>query len=134
MRRSAYVHPGVVLLLGVAIFFVTGCSRPTDAFPVVTIEHAVSPEPPKVGLATVVLKLADAAAKPVSGARITLEADMSHAGMAPVFEEASETEPGQYKAHLKFGMAGDWIVLLHIQLPGGQTLERQFNVAGVQSK
>jgi hypothetical protein len=72
--------------------------------------------------------LADPAAKPISGARITLEADMSHAGMAPVFEEASETEPGQYQAHLKFAMAGDWVILLHVRLPGGQTLERKFNV------
>ena len=57
---------------------------------------------------------------------------MSHAGMAPVFEEATETEPGRYQAALKFGMAGDWIILLHIRLPGGQTLERQFNVSGVR--
>jgi hypothetical protein len=132
VRRSAYVRLSVLLLPGVAALFVTGCSRPTDASPVVTIEHAISPEPPKVGPATVILKLADSSAKPVSGARITLEADMSHAGMAPVFEEASETEPGQYKAHLKFGMAGDWVILLHVRLPSGQTLERQFNVAGVQ--
>ena len=78
------------------------------------------------------LKLADTAARPVSGAQITLEADMSHAGMAPVFEEASETEPGQYQAHLKFAMAGDWVILLHVRLPSGQTLERQFNVGGVR--
>jgi hypothetical protein len=85
-----------------------------------------------VGPATITLKLADTDARPVSGARITLEADMSHAGMAPVFEEASETGPGAYQAHLKFAMAGDWIVLLHVRLPGGDTLERQFNVAGVR--
>jgi len=61
-----------------------------------------------------------------------VEADMSHAGMAPVFAEATETEPGQYRANLRFEMPGDWVVLLHIRLPGGQTLERQFNVSGVR--
>jgi YtkA-like protein len=76
--------------------------------------------------------LADTAARPVSGARITVEADMSHAGMAPVFDEASETEPGQYEAHLKFAMPGDWVILLHVRLPGGQTLEQQFNVDSVR--
>jgi YtkA-like len=76
--------------------------------------------------------LIDPDGKPASGARITLEADMSHPGMAPVFAEASETAPGQYQALLKFGMAGDWIVILHVRLPGGQTLERQFNVSGVR--
>jgi len=109
-----------------------GCSRHGDASPVVTVEHAISPEPPKVGPATVILKLADTAARPVPGARITVEAEMSHAGMAPVFEEASETGPGEYRAHLKFAMVGDWVILLHIRLPGGQTLERQFNVDSVR--
>jgi len=109
-----------------------GCSRRGDASPVVTVEHAISPEPPKVGPATVILKLANTAARPVPGARITVEAEMSHAGMAPVFEEASETGPGEYRAHLKFAMVGDWVILLHIRLPGGQTLERQFNVDSVR--
>lgn len=132
VRRLAYVRLSVLLLSGVSAWFVTGCSRPNGGSSAVTVEHAISPEPPKVGPVTVVLRLADTTARPVSGARITVEADMSHAGMAPVFEEASEIGPGKYQAHLKFAMAGDWVVLLHVRLPGGQTLERQFNVAGVR--
>jgi YtkA-like len=85
-----------------------------------------------VGPAALVLRLTDAAGKPVSGAHITLEADMSHAGMAPIFEEATETEPGQHQAHLKFAMAGDWVILLHVRLPSGQTLDRRFDVNGVR--
>ncbi len=57
---------------------------------------------------------------------------MSHAGMTSVFEDASEIGPGQYQAHLRFAMAGDWVILLHLRLPGGQKLERQFNVSGVR--
>jgi hypothetical protein len=98
----------------------------------ITVEHTISPDPPQVGPIAVGLKLIGADGKPTSGAHITLEADMSHPGMAPVFEHATETAPGQYQACLKFGMAGDWIVLLHVKLPGGQTLERQFNVSGVR--
>jgi hypothetical protein len=132
VRRSAYVRVSVLLLPGVAALAGAGCSRRDAASAVVTVEHAVSPEPPKVGPATVILKLADTTARPVPGARITIEAEMSHAGMPPVFEGASETGPGEYRAHLKFAMAGDWVILLHIRLPGGQTLERQFNVDGVR--
>jgi YtkA-like protein len=95
------------------------------------LRHAISPQPPKVDPATVILKLADKAARPVSGARIVVESDMSHAGMAPVFEQALETERGEYQAHLKFAMAGDWVILL-LRLPGGQTQERQFNVGSVR--
>jgi hypothetical protein len=92
----------------------------------------ISPVPPQVGPIAVGLRLIDRDGKPASGARITLEADMSHPGMAPVFGEATETAPGQYQSLLKFGMAGDWIVLLHVRLLDGQTLERQFNVSGVR--
>jgi YtkA-like len=109
-----------------------GCSRPAKSAPTITIEHTVLPEPPLVGPATLTLRLADASAKPVSGARIGLEADMSHAGMAPLFAEVKEIEPGQYQAHLSFEMAGDWVILLHVRLAGGQTLEHQFNVASVR--
>lgn len=66
------------------------------------------------------------------GARATLEADMSDPGMAPVFAEAKEIEPGRYQAHLSFEMAGDWVILLHVTLPGGQKLERQFDVRDVR--
>jgi len=52
--------------------------------------------------------------------------------MAPVLEETKEITPGEYQAEVNFGMAGDWIILLHMRLPSGQTLERQFNVSGVR--
>ena len=132
VRRSSNFRLSLLLLACVAAGLGNGCSRPVAFSPAVTVEHAISPEPPQVGPATVILKLADATAQPISGARITLEADMSHAGMAPVFAETQETGPGQYEAHLKFGMAGDWVILLHVRLAGGQTLERQFNVGGVR--
>jgi hypothetical protein len=96
------------------------------------IDHEISPEPARVGPTTIILKLADANGKPVSAARIAIEADMSHAGMSPVFSEASETEPGRYQARLEFQMAGDWVILLHVTLPGGKKLDRQIEVPGVR--
>jgi hypothetical protein len=29
-------------------------------------------------------------------------------------------------------MAGDWVILLHVTLPDGKKLERQFDVRGVR--
>jgi len=57
---------------------------------------------------------------------------MSHAGMTPVFAEAKETEPGRYSATMDFSMAGDWYVLVHMTLPDGRKLERQFEIKGVR--
>jgi hypothetical protein len=85
-----------------------------------------------VGVTTVTLKLADRTSKPIAGARIVVEADMSHAGMSPHFADAKEAEAGRYQAQVEFQMAGDWVILLHITLPDGKKLERQFDVRGVR--
>jgi YtkA-like len=75
--------------------------------------------------------LSDATGKPITGARIAIEADMSHAGMSPFFADAKETERGRYQAQVEFQMAGDWVILLHVTLPGGNKVERQIDVRGV---
>jgi hypothetical protein len=115
----------------VATLLTAGCTRPAESPPVVEIEHAISPQPVRVGPATITLQLADAG-KPLTGAHIEIEADMSHAGMSPLFAEAKETVPGRYQAHLDFQMGGDWVILLHVTLPGGKRLERQIDVRGVR--
>jgi YtkA-like len=69
--------------------------------------------------------------KPVAGAHIKLEGDMSHPGMAPVFAEAAEAEPGSYVAHLRLTMAGDWVILVQGTLANGRRIDRQVDVKGV---
>jgi hypothetical protein len=109
------------------------CHGPAGPASSVLVEHEISPQPPRVGPATLSLKLSDAAARPVTGARITLEGNMTHSGMAPVFAGATEVEPGRYRAALEFTMGGDWVILIHAALPDGQTLERQVEVKGVRA-
>ena len=58
---------------------------------------------------------------------------MSHAGMAPVFAEASEGEPGTYRAILELTMPGDWIVSVKATLANGNKLDYQFEINGVAS-
>jgi hypothetical protein len=116
----------------VATLLITGCSRSQSSQATLNIDHEVSPLPAHVGPVTVTLRLSDGAAKPVPGAHIKIEADMTHAGMAPAFGEAKEIEPGRYESLLTLQMAGDWVVLLHIVLSDGTKLEREFNVPGVQ--
>jgi hypothetical protein len=73
-----------------------------------------------------------AAARPLAGARVGLEGNMSHAGMRPVFATARETTPGTYAAEIELTMAGDWFILLDIQLADGRTLHRQVDLKGVR--
>lgn len=111
---------------------IVGCSRPVEAPDLVTVEHEISPAPARVGITTFTFKFTDASGKPIVAARVAVEADMSHAGMSPVLADAKEEQPGRYQAQLNFQMAGDWIIVLHVTLPGGKKLERQIEVRGVR--
>jgi len=124
--------PSLLLCFCAASLLLTACSRPNHSFGSVTIEHQISPEPPRVGLVVLNLRLSDSSAKAITGAQVALVGDMSHAGMAPVFGEANEIKPGQYQGRLNLAMAGDWVILLHITTAGGQRLERQIDVNSVR--
>lgn len=67
----------------------------------------------------------------MAGANLRLEANMSHAGMTPVFAGAEEIEPGRYQAMMELSMAGDWYVVVHVSLPDGRTWDQQFELKGV---
>ena len=115
----------------VAVLLASGCRKPVTPQADIAIEYGISSQPVRVGPIVLSVKLRDGAGKPVAGAHVGLEADMSHPGMAPVFGEAREVAPGQYQGALEFGMPGDWVVLIHARLPDGRTLERDVNVPGV---
>jgi YtkA-like len=112
---------------------VTACRRSSGREPQISVHSQITPQPARVGPATITIQMLDEGGKPVTRSTIGVEADMSHPGMAPVFGEAEETAPGSYRAHIGFNMGGDWVVLLHIKLPDGGKIERQVDVRGVQS-
>jgi len=117
------------IVLSACLLFAQACRHGTAAD--LKIEHQISPQPPRVGRVAIALKVTDVSGKPVTGARIRLEGDMSHAGMTPVFAEAQETGDGTYRASLELSMAGDWVVVVRGVLRDGRQLERQFEVNGV---
>lgn len=97
----------------------------------IRIAPEVAPQPARVGQATITLRVTDSSGASINGARIKLEGDMSHSGMAPVFADAAEFEPGRYRANMELTMAGDWIVLVHLTLRDGAKVDRQFEIKGV---
>ena len=123
-----------VIALCVCLALAQACRHQNDSVPELTLTHEVSPQPPRAGPLTITLRLADASGKPATGVRINLEGNMSHAGMTPVFAGAKETEPGRYSSTMELSMAGDWYFLVHMTLPDGRKLERQFEIKGVITK
>ena len=119
-------------LLFLFVMLLAFACQKTAKPPDITLQYEIVPQPPRIGAATINLKLTDKNGAPVSGARVDLEGNMSHAGMSPVSGEAKEIETGKYRGTLQLTMAGDWIVLVHITLSDGQKLQRQIEVSGVK--
>jgi YtkA-like len=128
------LHPLSFILFSLWVtHFQSGCRQTSDNLPDIKFEYKIVPDPPKTGLATFTLMLADSTGTPINGARISLEGNMSHAGMRPVFSEAREVESGRYESSLEFTMRGDWIILVHLTLPDGRKLQKHIAVNEVRS-
>jgi hypothetical protein len=129
--RFAAFNYVLVLVIAFALGAV-GCRTPPHAADSsLTIDYEIAPHPPRVGPATVTLKILDAAGDPLPGASVHLEGNMTHAGMAPTFAEAHETTKGKYRATLDFSMSGDWIIVVNVVTKGGKKIEKQLEVKGV---
>ena len=107
-----------------------GCSRPASD---VKVTLKIEPTPPVAGAATIVhVTLQQENGNLVSGAKVHLEAHMTHPGMAPVASEAIERQNGAYEARLHLSMAGDWVFVVTGELPDGSRVRRDIQVPDVR--
>ena len=133
--RAASVFQGLVCVLaGAAVLAVCGCRPRQAGLRDVSVHEEIAPTPVREGPASVVVRIANAQGAALTGAHVSIEGDMAHPGMAPVFGDATETAPGRYEARIDFNMPGDWVVLEHIRLADGRRIERQVDVKGVAGR
>ena len=108
-------------------------SRESASSDAIAVAWTLEPSPPVAGAPLAVrLTLRDRNQTPVTGARLRLEGLMSHPGMAPVTAAVTERGNGEYEAPLQFTMAGDWILLVTGEVPGGMTIRTQIEINGVR--
>jgi hypothetical protein len=133
MKPPALLLVSAILLQFFSVLLV-GCRGEGEmGDPSLVLDVAISPTPPAVGPARLIITLEDSAGAPVEGARIVVEGNMSHAGMVPVLDTAVAEEPGRYGiSDFTFTMAGDWVLSLEAILPDGRTVRtsRGTNVVG----
>ena len=122
-----------LLLCFISIIAACGRGNSNDQ-PDIGLDFDILPNPPVVGAATLTLRLTSSDDQPITGAAIELEGNMNHAGMTPIFSQASEVSPGRYEAPLEFTMGGDWFILVKATLGDGSKLERQIDINGVQTQ
>ena len=122
-----------LLLFAVLACSLVGCRGEGEELEGVAVSLAVTPDPPRVGSTTVVVILNDAEGQPISGAAMSLEGNMSHAGMVPALDTAVEVAPGRYQATLELTMGGDWYIVVQATLPDGRSLEHRVDVPGVDA-
>lgn len=125
---------GSLLAFAVFLVFGWGCRGHLDTGdPGLVLSVAISPTPPPMGEARLIISLVDSAGSPVDEALIVVEGNMSHAGMVPVVDTAQAEDPGRYGiSDFHFTMAGDWFLDLHATLPDGRWVRtrKSVNVVG----
>lgn len=122
----------MVVALCVWLALAQGCTQQkTSSSTNLTLAYEVSPLPTRIGDVTITVRMTEASGKPVAGARVSLEGNMTHPGMVPVLVEAKEIAPGRYQSIMKLSMAGDWYVMVHVTLPDGRELDQEFEIKEV---
>ena len=122
--RSTAAFPLALLLL---LLPFAGCrEEPPPGDPNLLLEVAISPTPPGVGPARLIISLRDTLGNPVDGAEVRVEGNMSHAGMVPELGTAAGRGEGMYIVpDFRFTMAGDWVLTVTATLPDGRETRTQ---------
>ena len=138
-RRRLKRHPGAggaarLLALGCTALLATACDRGSERGRDVALTWSLAPDPPAVGSTRLTLQIDDDHGQPLRGARVRLEANMTHPGMRPVVADAAEAAPGRYEADLDFTMAGSWFILVTGEKAHGGAFSRRIDVAHVRGR
>jgi hypothetical protein len=108
-----------------------GCRQPASG---ISVAWTLAPAPPVAGAETIArLTLEDERKQRLRGARLTLEAHMSHPGMTPVTADVIERGEGVYEARVRFSMAGDWTLVVTGDLADGTRMTEHVDIAGVHA-
>lgn len=137
-RRSGRYRWQVVLWGIVVLLLLTACGSP--AVPTDNTDLQITLLPVSAGEESTSLRvqLRDAAQNPITDATVTLEGNMNHAGMAPVFAEpVTDADDGAvdgiYQAPFQFSMLGDWIITITVEQADGSQATRDVNATVTDS-
>lgn len=125
-RRAFFVTGAAVLLLVIA----GGCGRsqPVASQDDYQVTFVTDPAPPVQDAGTVIVMIKDKQGQGVDAARVSIEANMAHAGMKPEYADSTIGANGEYRLPLNWSMGGSWYVDVKITLRNGEVVHRRFPV------
>ena len=131
--RMAPARAGRVGVALIAASLLSACWRPASTTNEISLGWTIEPSTPSASTNTLArITLNDREQQPVNGARLQLEAHMTHPGMAPVVRPLTARGGGVYEAHVQFSMAGDWVLVVTGELADGRRITRSLPIAGVR--
>src|SRR4051812_12023618 len=102
-----------IVIIVMVLLAAAGCgASPTPAAtaaPTVQIDLGVNPQPPTVGVGSLILKVTKGG-KPLDGLKLDVRGDMTHAGMKPILGSVVTDAQGKASLPFRWTMGGDWIV------------------------
>jgi YtkA-like protein len=130
-RRFAHLRAATVTLALAAGVAMSACRPAPPAAEAIDLSWTLTPARPTVGPATLTVTVGEPQAA-ASGTTVRVVGHMTHPGMAPVVATTTRRGHGVYDATLSFTMAGDWALLVSVQLADGRRLERRIEVRDVR--
>lgn len=124
MRRVGLIGA----LLALTLLILSACGGRATPVSDLRIELRTGAGSVQTGAATLTVQVTDAAGRPVEDAAVSVEGNMIHAGMVPVFTAATGGQDGLYTAPFNWTMGGDWVVTVKVTLPDGRQAQADFPV------
>ena len=128
MRQSI-----IVLLLILTLSSLTACNRADKSAITAGLDVTLSADGAYPG-STLTVQINDETGQPVTDVTVSVEGNMTHAGMIPVLSEsvwdgADGSEDGAYTIPFEFTMFGDWIITAKIEQRDGTILTQDFDAS-----
>ena len=127
----------VLLLSMVSAFFLTlfmcACNRTPDDAAAAGLYVTLSPAVEGIQGDHLIVEIVDDQGMPITDVTVSLEGNMTHAGMVPVLTEsvwdgADGSEDGVYRIPFEFSMLGDWIISVKIENRDGDRFTQDIDV------
>lgn len=115
-----------VLVLIVLTQALAACGPPATPTNDLVLTLHVEPATLQVGQANLVVTVTDKDGKPVDDARVEVEGNMTHPGMAPVTAQVEGGTNGTYRLPFTWSMGGDWVISVTARLPDGRQSQADF--------